>query len=88
MVCGERHFSEYVPANTVTWDLYSDFKRAVGERSVSIDLETPATIGDALAQLVEHHPALGDLVFADDRTLRRGVHVILNHETAASPQDH
>jgi molybdopterin converting factor small subunit len=78
MGCNEQHFSEYVPANTVTWDLYSEFKRAVGERPVRVDIETPATARDALAVLVDRHPGLDGLVFDDDRLLVRGVHV-LNH---------
>jgi molybdopterin converting factor small subunit len=80
MVCNEQNVSEYVPSNTVTWDLYSEFKRAVGQRSVSVDLETPATVRDALETLVEHHPELDDLVFDGEGSLPTGVHVVQSHE--------
>jgi molybdopterin converting factor small subunit len=80
VVCGERNFSEYVPANTVTCHLYSDFKRAVGERSVHVDIETPATVRDVLGKLVETHPALEAFVFTDEGDLVGGVHVVKNHE--------
>ncbi|MFC7096493.1 ubiquitin-like small modifier protein 1 [Halobaculum marinum] len=80
IVCGERNFSEYVPANTVTLRLYSDFKRAVGERSVDVDIQTPATVRDVLEELVAAHPDLAQNVFGDDGGLAGGTHVIHNHE--------
>lgn len=84
IVCGERNFSEYVPANTVTCNLYSDFKRAVGERSVEIDIETPATVRDVLERLVAAHPSLAPNVFDENGRLSGGTHVIHNHEDIAA----
>ncbi|MFB6096685.1 MAG: ubiquitin-like small modifier protein 1 [Haloferacaceae archaeon] len=75
--------------------LYGDFLDAVGTRDVYLWLDRPATVGDALARLVEKHPAVGEVLYADGE-IRGDVHVVHNRrevwekhglETAVSPED-
>jgi molybdopterin synthase sulfur carrier subunit len=70
----------------VEWRLFANLAEATGSRSVEVDVATgpdaEATVGDALATLVDAHPDLEPLVLADGE-LRDHINLLRN----GSPTD-
>lgn len=47
------------------WRLFADIAEAAETREVAIELDTDATVDDALQALLELHPSLDELVLND-----------------------
>ncbi|WP_277541899.1 ubiquitin-like small modifier protein 1 [Haloarcula laminariae] len=47
------------------WKLFAHLRDAAGDETVSVDVESGATVGEALAALVETEPALRAALFED-----------------------
>ncbi|WP_439027685.1 ubiquitin-like small modifier protein 1 [Haloarchaeobius sp. DT45] len=86
-VCDDRDFSEYHPENHVEWKLFGDFKHRIGKKSVDIEVEDGATVGDALDRLLDAYPVLEGEVFDDAGNLQQGVHLVLNHDDVTVDDD-
>lgn len=54
--------------------------RAFTERKSLIDIDSVATVGDAIKKLVELYPAIGDYIFADNGELKRFINVFVGEE--------
>lgn len=54
--------------------------RAFTERKSLIDIDSVATVGDAIKKLVELYPAIGDYIFADSGELKRFINVFVGEE--------
>lgn len=59
-------------------NLFGPLREAVGRKTVLVRVETGATVGDALAALVELHPALDGELLTDDGAVPAGVTVTLD----------
>lgn len=60
------------------WTLFATLAETAGDSEITIDADSPATVGDALNALIEAHPELADEVFADDGSVAD--HIRLLHE--------
>ncbi|WP_049907780.1 ubiquitin-like small modifier protein 1 [Haloferax elongans] len=65
------------------WKLFADLAEVAGSRTVEVEVESHATVGDALDALVGRHPPLEPRVFADDGGLYEHINVLRNGEPAA-----
>lgn len=65
------------------WKLFADLAEVAGSRTVRVDVDGDATVGDALDALVGAHPALESRVFGDDGELYDHINVLRNGEAAA-----
>jgi molybdopterin synthase sulfur carrier subunit len=63
------------------WKLFADLAEVAGSRTVSVDVDTPATVGDALDALLETHPALEDRVLDESGDLREHINLLKNGES-------
>ena len=64
------------------WKLFADLAEVAGSRTVEVEVERDATVGDALDALVGSHPPLKSRVFADDGGLYEHINVLRNGEPA------
>ena len=60
------------------WTLFATLAETAGDSEITVDVDAPATVGDALDALLEAHPALADDVLDEDGSV--GDHVRLLHE--------
>ncbi|WP_396612095.1 ubiquitin-like small modifier protein 1 [Haloferax sp. S1W] len=64
------------------WKLFADLAEVAGSRTVEVEVDGDATVGDALDALVGRHPPLEARVFADDGGLYDHINVLRNGEAA------
>lgn len=57
--------------------LFGEFREAVGQETVVLELPSGADCLQALRELVAHYPGLGPLLFSGER-MRDHLHVFLN----------
>jgi molybdopterin synthase sulfur carrier subunit len=62
------------------WRLFADLKERAGDGRVTVDVDENATVGDALAALVDARPGLDGRVFDDAGRVRDHVNVLRNGE--------
>jgi len=62
--------------------LFGEFRLAVGQERLELELPEGATCGDALRAVAEREPALGKRMF-DARGLRDHLHVFVNGRNVA-----
>jgi molybdopterin synthase sulfur carrier subunit len=60
------------------WKLFADLAEAAGTKEATVEVESGATVQDALGVLLEAHPALGERVLDDDGDLRDHVNLLRN----------
>lgn len=60
------------------WTLFATLAETAGDSEVTVDVDAPATVGEALDALVERHPGLADDVLDEDGSVRD--HIRLLHE--------
>lgn len=60
------------------WTLFATLAETAGDSEITVDVDPPATVGDALDALVEAHPALADQVLDDEGSIQD--HIRLLHE--------
>lgn len=60
------------------WTLFATLAEAADDSTVAVDVDHPATVGDALDSLIEAHPALADEVLDGDGAVQD--HIRLLHE--------
>ncbi|QKY20186.1 MoaD/ThiS family protein [Halolamina sp. CBA1230] len=63
------------------WKLFADLAEAAGDRTVEVDVEDDATVGDALESLLAAKPALRERALTDDGELRGDVNLLKNGES-------
>ncbi|WP_410766959.1 ubiquitin-like small modifier protein 1 [Haloferax sp. DFSO60] len=64
------------------WKLFADLAEVAEARTVSVEVQTNATVGEALDALFQAHPALESRVIADDGGLHDHINVLRNGEPA------
>jgi molybdopterin synthase sulfur carrier subunit len=69
------------------WKLFADLKERAGDGRVTVDVAEGATVGDALAALVESRPGLDGRVFDDDGAVHDHVNVLRNGENVETSGD-
>ncbi|MFB6093906.1 MAG: ubiquitin-like small modifier protein 1 [Halanaeroarchaeum sp.] len=69
------------------WKLFADLSEAAGAKRVSLDLEGDATVGDAVAALVDAHPDLADRVYDADGALADHLNVLRNGQNVFAAGD-
>jgi molybdopterin synthase sulfur carrier subunit len=62
------------------WKLFANLAEIAGDRRVSVDVESDATVGDALSALLDGRPALAARVLDDGGDLREHINVLRNGE--------
>lgn len=62
------------------WKLFADLAEVGGDRRIDVDVESGATVGDALDALLADRPALQDRVLDEDGDLREHINVLRNGE--------
>ncbi|ELZ06235.1 MoaD family protein [Natrialba chahannaoensis JCM 10990] len=60
------------------WKLFADLAERAGDKQVTVDASAGDTVDDALVELVEDRPAVGDRVLTDDGDLRSQINVMRN----------
>jgi molybdopterin synthase sulfur carrier subunit len=60
------------------WTLFATLAETAGDSAVAVDVDPPATVGDALDALVDAHPELAEEVLTEDGSVAD--HVRLLHE--------
>lgn len=63
------------------WKLFADLAELAEEDTVEVDVADGGTIDDALAALLERHPALESRILDDDGELREHINVLCNGES-------
>ena len=61
------------------WKLFADLAEAAGDRTVEVDVEADATVGDALEALLAAKPALRERAM-ENGELREHVNLLKNGE--------
>lgn len=77
------------------WKLFADLADIVGDRQVSVEVGSDATVGEALDALLHSYPELRERVTTDDGYLHGHINVLQNgeqlegstHETPVSATD-
>jgi molybdopterin synthase sulfur carrier subunit len=69
------------------WKLFADLKERAGDGRVTVDVDEGASVGDALAALVERRPELDGRVFDDAGRVREHVNVLKNGENVETSGD-
>lgn len=69
------------------WKLFANLAEATGSKTVSVDVDGDATVGDALDALVAAHPALADRVLDEEGTLHDHINVLRNGENVFGAAD-
>lgn len=62
------------------WKLFADLAETAGERTVAVDVDDDASVGDALEALLAAKPALRDRALNEDGELRGDVNLLKNGE--------
>lgn len=60
------------------WTLFATLAETAGASTVTVDVDVPTTVGDALDALVETHPALADEVLDEGGSVQD--HIRLLHD--------
>ena len=60
------------------WKLFANLAEAAGKSRIDIDLSSEATVGDALAALLERHPDLEAEVLDEEGDLRDHIQLLRN----------
>ncbi|KPN29305.1 ubiquitin-like small archaeal modifier protein 1 [Halolamina pelagica] len=68
------------------WKLFADLAEAAGDRTVAVDVDDDASVGDALEALLAAKPALRDRALTEDGDLRGDVNLLKNGENV-DPDD-
>ncbi len=63
------------------WKLFADLAEAAGDRTVAVDVDDDASVGDALEALLAAKPALRDRALDEDGELRSDVNLLKNGES-------
>ncbi|WP_049979570.1 ubiquitin-like small modifier protein 1 [Halolamina rubra] len=63
------------------WKLFADLAEAAGDRTVAVDVDDDASVGDALEALLAAKPALRDRALDEDGELRGDVNLLKNGES-------
>lgn len=63
------------------WKLFADLAEAGDGRTVRVDVDSGATVGDALSALLTERPALESRVLDDEGDLREHINVLRNGES-------
>lgn len=58
------------------WTLFATLAETAGDSEISVDVDPPTTIGEALDALVEAHPDLAEDVFADDGSVEDHIRLL------------
>ncbi|WP_248895476.1 ubiquitin-like small modifier protein 1 [Haloplanus halobius] len=66
------------------WKLFADLAEVAGDREIRVDVDPGATVGDALDELLETHPALRDRVLDESGDVADHVNVLRNGENVAT----
>jgi molybdopterin synthase sulfur carrier subunit len=66
------------------WKLFADLAEVAGNRVVRVDVDPGATVGDALDELFDAHPALRDRVLDDAGDVADHINVLRNGENVRS----
>lgn len=69
------------------WKLFANLAEAAGDRTVSVDLDTETTVGEALDALLADRPALRAEVLDDEGELRDHVNLLRNGTNVANEAD-
>ncbi|MFB6194534.1 MAG: ubiquitin-like small modifier protein 1 [Haloplanus sp.] len=62
------------------WKLFADLAEVAGDREVRVDVDSGATVGDALDELFESRPALRERVLDDAGNVADHINVLRNGE--------
>jgi molybdopterin synthase sulfur carrier subunit len=62
------------------WKLFADLAEVAGDKRVTVEVESGATVTDALAALLEARPALETRVLDDDGELADHINILQNGE--------
>ncbi len=62
------------------WQLFADLADTADERTITVVVETDATVSDALAALLDDRPALRDRILTDAGDLREHINILRNGE--------
>lgn len=68
------------------WKLFADLAEAAGAKEIDVDAEPGVTVGDALDDLLDAHPALAERVLEDGdlhdhiNILRNGTNVMVQED--------
>ena len=68
------------------WKLFADLAEAAGERTVAVDVDDDASVGDALEALLAAKPALRDRALNEDGELRGDVNLLKNGENVETDE--
>jgi molybdopterin synthase sulfur carrier subunit len=60
------------------WKLFADLAEVADDREIRVDVDAGATVGDALDELFESHPALRDRVLDDAGNVADHINVLRN----------
>jgi len=60
------------------WKLFANLAETTGDREVEVDVESGATVGDALDALLAAHPSLEDDVYDENGELYDHIRILQN----------
>lgn len=69
------------------WKLFADLSDVAGTKTVSVDVDSEATVGDALTELFALHPDLEARVLNDDGTVKDHINVLQNGTNVVTQRD-
>lgn len=69
------------------WKLFADLAEVAGTKRVTLEMESAATVADALEGLLDAHPALRDRVLDEDGELAEHINVLRNGENVFATGD-
>lgn len=67
----------------VECNLYGPVEESFGQRHVTVQVESDATVGDVLDVLVERAPGLQEVLFSEDGTVADSLGVIVNRRNVS-----
>ncbi|MFB6108275.1 MAG: ubiquitin-like small modifier protein 1 [Haloplanus sp.] len=68
------------------WKLFADLAEVAGTRTVPVDVQSGATVADALDALFDAHPALRDRVLDDSGAVADHINVLRNGESVRAAE--
>ncbi|ELZ07547.1 MULTISPECIES: ubiquitin-like small modifier protein 1 [Natrialba] len=69
------------------WKLFADLAERAGDKHVTVDAAAGDTVGDALDELVDDRPAVGERILTDDGDLRSQINVLRNGTNVLVEED-
>lgn len=60
------------------WKLFADLAEIADSKTVPVDVEPGATVGEALDRLFDRHPELRDRVMKEDGSIETHINVLRN----------